>query len=282
MSEAVPRWAWIASLALHVGVIALGLLVPRLHVSRTFLSDFWAGKTFEVPDTPSEVGEGEAPSEPDESSNEINVDGLDLSPNTQARLPPPSPAEGATAPAPPPRARVAARSTASSTAPAASHGSGPGGTFGAEGATPGVRDLLGAFVRTVPLVASADQATWASLPLGAAGSADVTLVLDDEGKPRLASSSPAPVHLRRLVTKTVSVMSGGRFGISSTEGIATEQKLRIAVTISQEGVPSQDQAVSGGLFALRFDPPDSHGVRHAAFTLGSGRHVDIAVRGTTH
>jgi len=281
MSEAVPRWALIASLALHAGVIALGLLVPRLHASRTFLSDFWGGKTFEVPDAPADTGEGDTPSDSDESSNEINVDGLDLSPDTKARPAAPAPAEGAVPQAPPPRPRVAARSTVSSTAPAAAHGSGPGGTFGAEGAAPGVRDLLGAFVRTVPLVASADQATWSTLPLGAAGSADVTLVLDDEGKPRLASSSPAPAHVRRLVTKTVSVMSGGRFGISSTEGIATEQKLRIALTITQEGAPSQDQAVSGGLFALRFDPPDTHGVRHASFTLGSGRHVDVAVRPIT-
>jgi hypothetical protein len=277
MSEAVPRWAWIASLALHAGLIALGLLVPRLHASRTFLSDFWAGKTFEVPDAPSESAEGETPSDPDDSPNEINVDGLDLSPNTRATTHAPSPEDGVVRAVPPPRARTASRTTLSSTAPAVSHGNGPGGTFGGEGAAPGVRDLHWAFVRTVPLVAAADQATWSSLPLGPAGSADVTLVLDDEGKPRFAGSSVAPAHVRRLVTKTVSVMSSGRFGIPSTEGIATEQKLHIALTITQEGVPSQDQAVSGGLFALRFDPPD-----HASFTLGSGRHVDIVVRPIGH
>jgi hypothetical protein len=278
MSEVVPRWAWFASLALHIGVIALGLFAPRLRTSSKLLSDFWGGKTFEVPETPSDVGEGEAPSDVDDSANEINVDGLDTSPNTQA--PKPAPADGV-APAPPPRARAGARSTLSSTAPAAAHGSGPGGTFGAEVATPGVRDLFAAFVRTIPIVGSSDAATFMSLPLGSAGAADITLVLDEEGKPRLASSSPAPAHLRRLVQKTVSVMSSGRFGVSTTEGIATEQKLHIALTLTQEVAPTQDQAQAGGVFALRFDPPDAHNVRHASFTFGSGRHVDVAVRPMT-
>jgi hypothetical protein len=277
MSEAVPRWAWFASLALHIGVIALGLLVPRMRPSSKFLSDFWGGKTFEVPETPADVGEGDSPSDPDDSSSEINVDGLDLSSNTQAPPPAPSPAEAAAAPAPAPRAR-AARTTLSSTAPAAAHGSGPGGTFGAEGAAPGVRDLFGAFSRTIPLVGTSEPATWLALPLGPAGSADITLVLDDEGKPRLANSSAAPAHLRRLVQKTVSVMSSGRFGVSTTEGIAKEQKIHIALTLTQEAAPTQDQAQAGGVFALGFDPPDSHGVQRARFTLGSGRHIEIAVR----
>jgi hypothetical protein len=278
MSEAVPRWAWFASLALHIGVIALGLLVPRLRPSSRLLSDFWGGKTFEVPDVPSDVGEGDSPSDPDDSANEINVDGLDLSPNTQAMNPAPSPADGTVAPTPAPRAR-SARTTLASTAPAAAHGSGPGGTFGAEVAAPGVRDLLGAFNRTIPLVGTSDQETWSSLPLGAAGSADITLVLDDEGKPRLAKSSPVPAYLRRLIQKTVSVMSSGRFGISTTEGIATEQKIHIAITLTQQAAPSPNQAMAGGVFGLRFEACDEHQVCSSSFTLGSGRHVDLALRG---
>jgi hypothetical protein len=273
MSEAVPRWAWFASLALHIGVIALGLLAPRLRPSSKLLSDFWGGKTFEVPETPASVGEGEAPSDVDDSASEINVDGLVTSSNTET--PKPAPADGlAAAPARP----RSARSTLSSTAPAAAHGSGPGGTFGAEVATPGVRDLFAAFVRTIPIVGSSDAATFMSLPLGSAGAADITLVLDENDKPRLASSSSAPLHVRRLVQKTVSVMSSGRFGVSTTEGIAREQKLHLAITLTQEVAPTQDQAQAGGVFALRFDPPDSHNVWRASFTFGSGRHVDVALR----
>jgi hypothetical protein len=141
-----------------------------------------------------------------------------------------------------------------------------------------VRDLLGSFVRAIPIVASSDPTVWSSLPLGPAGSADVTLSLDDEGKPHLARAQSAPAHLRKLVQKTVSVMSGGRFGISTSEGIASEQKVHVAVTLTQQSAPSQDQAVSGGMFALRFDPPDEHNVRHAFFTLASGRRVEIAVK----
>jgi hypothetical protein len=36
--------------------------------------------------------------------------------------------------------------------------------------------------------------------------------------------------------------------------------------------------MTGGVFALRFDPPDEHNVRHAFFTLASGRRVEVAVR----
>jgi hypothetical protein len=73
-------------------------------------------------------------------------------------------------------------------------------------------------------------------------------------------------------------MSGGRFGISTSEGIASEQKVHVAVTLTQQAAPTQDQAVSGGMFALRFEPADEHNVRHAFFTLASGRRVEVAVR----
>ena len=87
--------------------------------------------------------------------------------------------------------------------------------------------------------------------------------------------------MRRLVQKTVSVMSGGRFGIATAEGIASEQKVHIAVTLTQEAAPTEDQAVSGGVFALRFEPADEHNVSHAFFTLASGRRVDVSVRPRT-
>jgi hypothetical protein len=276
MSDGVTGWALLVSVALHIAVIALGLTVPRMVGQPKWFGDFWAGETFEVPDSPTDTGEGDTPSDPDDSAREINVDGLDVSTPARTLDRPVDPGEGAAQPTPP-RARASARTTLSSTAPAAAHGSGPGGTFGGEGSAPGVRDLLRSFVRTVPIIASSDQ-VWSSLPLGAAGSAEVTLVLDDDGKPRLAGGVAAPAHLRRLILKTVSVMSGGRFGISSTEGIASEQRLHVAVTLTQQAAPTQDQAVTGGVFALRFEPPDEHNVSHAFFTLASGRRVEVAVR----
>ena len=279
MSEAASRWALFASIALHLGVIAIGLVGPGRLVPSAWATDFWGGKTFEVPDDPSDRGEGETPSSADESSNEINVDGVDLSPNAEA------PAKAAATPgegaAPTPlRPRIASRTTLSSTAPASAHGAGPGGTFGAETSAPGVRDLLRSFVRAVPIVASSDP-VWSPLPLGPAGSADVTLALDEEGRPHVASGLSGPGHLRKLIVKTVSVMSGGRFGIASADGIASEQKIHVAITLTQEAAPSANQAVSGGVFALRFDPPDEHQVSHGFFTLASGRRVEVSVRPRT-
>jgi hypothetical protein len=279
MSEVVPPWAVVASLALHATLIALGSFVPRHRSIATFASDFWSGKSFEVPDAPSNPPEGEAPSYSSESRNEINVDGIDISSNNRAQNPdlhPPK--EGALA-SRPARAHTEARATASASTPAGApaRASSAGSGFGAEGSAPGVRDLLRSFVRTIPIVANSDP-VWSSLPLGAAGSADVTLALDDEGRPRMASALPAAAHLRRLIQKTVSVMSSGRFGIASTEGIPTEQKFHIAVTLTQEAAPAENQAASGGAFALGFDPPDDRNVSHAFFTLASGRHVEVAVR----
>jgi hypothetical protein len=279
MSEAASRWALVASIALHAAVLGVGLAPPRALRASSWASDFWAGKTFEVPEVASDLGEGDMPSTADETSSEITVDGIDLSPTTRAAPIPPAADDIAPA-SQPARPRAPGRTTLSSTAPAAAHGAGPGGSFGAEGSAPGVRDLLRSFVRAVPIVASSDP-VWSSLPLGSAGATDVTLALDDEGKPHMARAEPAPAHLRRLIQKTVSVMSSGRFGISSSEGILSEQKLHIAVTLTQQPPPTEDQAVSGGLFALRFEPADDHNISHAFFTLASGRRVEVSVRPLT-
>jgi len=164
-----------------------------------------------------------------------------------------------------------------STAPAVARGAGPGGTFGAEGSAPGVRDLVRSFVRALPMIASSDPA-WSLLPLGVAGSSTVTLAIDEDGRPRVVGALSGPAHLRKLIMKTVSVMSSGRFGIASTEGLVSEQKLTVSVMLTQQATPTQDQAISGGVFALSFEPPDAHNVSHAFFTLASGRRVEVSVR----
>jgi len=91
MPHDVSRWALFASLALHAGVIALGLMTPRLRVAPAWLTDFWGGKTFEVPESSSDTGEGDTPSNEDELANAINVEGVDTSTDTP---PPTSPAPG--------------------------------------------------------------------------------------------------------------------------------------------------------------------------------------------
>jgi hypothetical protein len=308
MPNAASRWALLGSLLLHVGVFSLTIgRGPRVPVQKATLTDFWAGTTFEVPEHFGDLAWESPASEAFESTNEINVEGVD--PSRSSRTPPeasPAPTTTATpaatamppaadgtasplAPAPHAKGKAPARhAPTDARAPAAtraalgsvgSEGSASSGTFGAEGAAAGVRDLVRSFVRAIPIVASSDP-IWATLPLGAAGTAEVTLGLDGEGKPFAAQplESAAPAHLRRLVQKTLSVMSGGRFAVPPSETPAAEQKLRIAIAVTQQDPPADRDVASGGAFGLRFEPADAQRVSRAFFTLASGRRVEVSVR----
>jgi hypothetical protein len=310
MPDAASRWAILASLTLHVGALSLTLgKVPRAPTQKATLADFWAGTTFEVPEHIGDLAWESPASEAFETTSEINVEGLDLSgPSRSVSEPAPAPTtvvkpavtpstsmatDDTTHPAMSPAShakgkasarhpRVDTRAAAAASAAAGStgsSGSASSGTFGAEGAAAGVRDLVRSFVRAIPIVASSDPG-WASLPLGAAGSAEVTLGLDAEGKPFAAQplESAAPAHLRRLVHKTLTVMSGGRFGVPPSGAPAAEQKLRIAIILTQQDPPADRDVATGGAFSLRFEPADAHHVSRAFFTLASGRRVEVSVR----
>ncbi|MET0594540.1 MAG: hypothetical protein ABW133_17700 [Polyangiaceae bacterium] len=303
MTEGASRWALLASLALHVAAFGLTLVRPaRTPAPLTTLTDFWAGTTFEVPDFAGDVAFSSAASEAVENSNEINVDGVDPSSharskaaaqgaanaNTLTNSAPPEPGGTTSAPGAAGakgknanrHARADSRAATSASggpSSAGATGSAAAGTFGGEGAAAGVRDLVRSFVRAMPLVASSDP-VWSSLPLGPAGSAELTLGLNGEGKPFAAQPlESAPAHLRRLVQKTLSVMAGGRFAPPPSDLPAAEQKLRIAVALTQQEAPQGDVG-SGGAFALRFEPADAQHVSRAFFTLASGRRVEVSVR----
>jgi hypothetical protein len=295
---------------LHVGVLSLTLgKVPRAATQKATLVDFWAGTTFEVPEHIGDLAWESPASEAFETTSEINVEGLDPSGLSRSSA---DPAAAPTTPVKPaatattstasddtahpavspvpqgkgkasarhPRVETRAAAAASATAGSTgSSGSASSGTFGAEGAAAGVRDLVRSFVRAIPIVASSDP-VWATLPLGAAGAAEVTLGLDGEGKPFAAQplESAAPAHLRRLVHKTLTVMSGGRFGVPPSDAPAAEQKLRIAIALTQQDPPADRDVATGGAFSLRFEPADAHHVSRAFFTLASGRRVEVSVR----
>ena len=300
MPDAASRWALLASLALHLGAFSVTLgRGPRAPVQKATLTDFWAGTTFEVPEHVGDLAWEIPASEALESPSEINVEGIDPSgPSRIAPAPARAPTTTSTAedgpkspalsPAPHAKGKAARQARADAHAPAAasagpgsagSNGSASSGTFGAEGAAAGVRDLVRSFVRAIPIVASSDP-IWSSLPLGAAGSAEVTLGLDGDGKPFAAQplESAAPAHLRRLVQKTLTVMSGGRFGVPPSDAPAAEQKLRIAIALTQQEPPPDRDVATGGAFSLRFEPADAHHVSRAFFTLASGRRVEVSVR----
>jgi hypothetical protein len=146
--------------------------------------------------------------------------------------------------------------------------------FGAEAAELGARDLVRSFVRAIPLAASSDP-EWATVPVGPAGTADLTLVLDSDAKPYFKDpiDPHVPALLRRLIQKTLVLLSGGRFAATGTPG---SQKLRIAVSVTQLAAASEIQ--SGGDFAVGFDSPSDRRVSRAFFTLASGRHIEVTVR----
>jgi len=272
MGEVASRWTLVASTALHGAVIALTFArTPSAAAAEPMRADFWGGTTFEVPEV-ADRGQGIA-AEPPES--EINTEGLD-------------PANAIPAPTATPTATSTSTPTPTRHPTGPSHSSSPGappsggstpGTFGAEGSAPGVRDLLRSFVRALPIVASSDP-IWATLPLGHAGAIDVTLVLDDAGRPHTKSpfEPSVPGHLARLVSKTLMVMASGRFASTAGGATGAEQRLHIALMLTQESAPGSDLGATGGAFGLRFEPPDDHQTSRAFFTLASGRRVEVSVR----
>lgn len=305
MADGAARFALLASLAIHVAAFSLTMgRAAHSRAQQATLADFWAGTTFEVPEVAGEVAFATAATEAIETSSEINVDGVDPSSDSRSDPSGGSPSTNKSAPSPPvtpdpagtanpagpsaakgkgsarrPRsdARAAASASGGEASPGSS-GSASSGTFGGEGAASGVRDLVRSFVRAIPLVASSDP-VWSTLPLGAAGSADLTLGMNGEGKPFAAQPlDSAPAHLRRLVHKTLSVMAGGRFAPPPSDAPAAEQKLRIAVALTQQAPPAEREVSTGGAFALRFEAADAHHVSRAFFTLASGRQVEVSVR----
>ncbi|HEX3346352.1 MAG TPA: hypothetical protein VHS09_17330 [Polyangiaceae bacterium] len=133
-------------------------------------------------------------------------------------------------------------------------------------------DLATTFTRAFPQAASAD-AVWATAPFGSAGTADVTLTLDDAG--HLAgdtvTGNPSPA-LRRGIERTLALLGPRAF---TARGPTT--KLRVVARVGQDdvhdGLHGDVFALSGGSF--------SGEVGTAFFALpavGGGRRIDVELR----
>jgi hypothetical protein len=159
----------------------------------------------------------------------------------------------------------------SAKAAAASAASGDPGTaapqrYGAVGER-GVADLATTFTRTFPNIASLDS-TWAKVPLGDAGSADVTLTIDETGRitgSSIAGGSPA---LRSGIASTLNLMRGRSF---TAHAATTRLHVTARVSLGEARPAVNEKAYGvGGSFT---------GVEGIAFfRLPVGRDVDIRIR----
>jgi len=134
-------------------------------------------------------------------------------------------------------------------------------------------DLATTFTRAFPQAASADP-LWLAASLGDAGTADVTLALDDEGRLENSAIGGAPsAALRRGIERTLSLLASRAFTAR-----AAVTKLRVSAHVARDdrhdGLHGDVFALSGGSF--------SGEVGSAFFALpsgaGAGRRIDVDVR----
>ncbi len=148
----------------------------------------------------------------------------------------------------------------------------PPALFGAVGVRYAT-DLATTFTRAFPQAASAD-AVWNTASLGSAGTADVTLVLDEGG--RLVShdigGAPSPA-LRRGLERTLLLLGSRSF---TAHGATTRLRVTARVTrdVVHDGLHGDVFALSGGSF--------SGDLGTAFFALpgagGPGRRIDVDLR----
>lgn len=305
MSKGSTGAALMCSVAAHLTlVLGVGVAAtPAAARDASPASDPWHGDTFELAALLPGKGQPEAPdvTAPTDKSEPAGSPAPATERERAAARPEPAPQQSPrrllvdpASPAlqPGPARRSGASSTevrrSDTAAPTASAGapqppregaeSGGAGTSGAAGMA-GVRNLPLAFTRAVPMAASGDPA-WGSLPLGDAGSCELRIEVNEDGRIVSAAplTSPLAGHLQRLVERTLTFLRAGRFALSHAGVGAGTETLRISVVLSEVegGVPEDDS--SAGPYALGFEPPQGPTPGRAWFTLRSGRHVEVAVR----
>jgi hypothetical protein len=159
----------------------------------------------------------------------------------------------------------------------------PGGSAGATSQPPaalygavGVRfaaDLATTFTRAFPQAASAD-AIWSAVPFGSAGTAEVTLLLDESGHLAQTSITGSPsAALRHGIERTL-VLLGPRAFTSSGPRVRLRVLARVTRDDIHDGLHGDVFALSGGSF--------SGEVGTAFFALppaaGPGRRIDVELR----
>jgi hypothetical protein len=134
-------------------------------------------------------------------------------------------------------------------------------------------DLATTFTRAFPQAASADG-IWNTAAFGSAGTADVTLVLDDGGHlvSHTIGGAPSPA-LKRGIERTLLILGPRTF---TAHGAATRLRVTARVTsdVVHDGLHGDVFALSGGSF--------SGDLGTAFFALpgagGPGRRIDVELR----
>lgn len=240
--------------------------------------DSWTGNTFEVEaavertrtgpaePAPAPANQGAGPAEPSDRSA-----GLAERPSKAVGLPART-------------ARRTARSTSSrpversDAEPLHAAGSSEGSvTYGAEGDPEGVRSLARAFTRAIPPATSLDR-TWRELPVGRAGVLRIELVVLRGKLEEVKGLDQGPLHLRRLVTRTVALIERGRFAIHMSDLDSGREVLAISAVITARATRDDELSDSDAVMELGSEGPTRERPGRAFFTLASGRHVEVTVR----
>lgn len=133
-------------------------------------------------------------------------------------------------------------------------------------------DLATTFTRAFPQAASADP-IWSTSSIGSAGTADVTLLLDEEG--HIAGSriegAPSPA-LRRGIDRTLALLSPRTF-----TAMRPATRLRVTARVARDevhdGLHGDVFALSGGSFS-----GDTGTAFFALPASGGGRRIDVELR----
>jgi hypothetical protein len=235
------------SVALHASLLAFR--PPRVGPATVDATpSALSGETLDVEPSPA----AEDPPTPDVGESKLQA----LEPNA----PPPSRRDG-------PHAHLSGPNPSPATAASAS-------LFGAVG-VPYAADLVTTFTRALPQAASADP-VWLAATLGSAGSADLTLVLDEDGRlaDELIAGRPSTA-LRRAIERTI-VLVGSR----SFTAKARATRLRITARVTTDDVRD---GLHGDVFALGGSGGSFSGELGTAFfaipaASGPGRRIDVELR----
>lgn len=238
-------------------------------------------KTPDAPKPKPPADKPETPETKDDSSTEKTPEAKDPAPSDQdkpvaqdkpAPEPEKKPARTAKRPKPSPAAPVAA--TSSDDSPDANAGGSNSGPFGTDAAT-SIRNLGDAFTRALPPACDSDK-VWGTLAAGSAGSIEVALNVDEEGKVTgfepLTTNPPA--HLISAVKRTVANLKRSMAMMRAGSVNPGKHVLRLSAKLSDEAV-TEEEVNGAAAFGLDSKWEGRKGV--ASFTQASGRHVEITV-----